>query len=170
MNIFYLDEDPEVCASLHIWPKHTVKMILETAQMLCTAHRLLDGYQVVEKSKTGRNIKRWRLHDKELDELMYSCTHINHPSCKWIRNDGFNYMWAYELMMALGEEFLVKSDKGGDHLTIEKFRDVLKHPPKNLIFDRFEAPWPAMPDEYKVPGDSLASYRNYYEMKKETIK
>jgi len=169
MNIFYLDEDPEVAASLHIWPKHTVKMILETAQMLCTAHRILDGEMHIEKSKTGRNVKRWRLEDPVLNDVMYGTTHINHPSCVWLRADGFNYAWSYELMIALGEEFLLKSSKGAEHLTITKLGEILKNPPKNIKFERFTAPTPAMPDEYKVEGDSLASYRNYYEMKKEQL-
>ena len=42
MNIFYLHENPEICAEYHC-DKHVVKMILETAQMLSTAHRIIDG-------------------------------------------------------------------------------------------------------------------------------
>ena len=42
MNIFYLDRDPKIAAQLAC-DKHVVKMILESAQMLCTAHRVLDG-------------------------------------------------------------------------------------------------------------------------------
>ena len=42
MNIFYLHPDPVVCAAHHC-DKHVVKMILETAQLLSTAHRVLDG-------------------------------------------------------------------------------------------------------------------------------
>ena len=42
MNIFYLHEEPQNCAQMHN-DKHCVKMILESAQMLCTAHRALDG-------------------------------------------------------------------------------------------------------------------------------
>ena len=42
MNIFYLNESPEIAAVEHN-DKHCVKMILESAQMLCTAHRVLDG-------------------------------------------------------------------------------------------------------------------------------
>ena len=47
MNIFYLHSDPKTCASMHC-DKHVVKMILETAQMLSTAHHELDGENVVE--------------------------------------------------------------------------------------------------------------------------
>ena len=42
MNIFYLDTDPVLAAQMQC-DKHVVKMILESAQMLCTAHRVLDG-------------------------------------------------------------------------------------------------------------------------------
>jgi len=37
MNIFYLDSDPVKAAQVQ-YNKHVVKMILESAQMLCTAH------------------------------------------------------------------------------------------------------------------------------------
>lgn len=37
MNIFYLSRDPVLCAEMHC-DKHVVKMILETAQLLSTAH------------------------------------------------------------------------------------------------------------------------------------
>ena len=37
MNIFVLDKTPEMSAKYHC-DKHVVKMILESGQMLCTAH------------------------------------------------------------------------------------------------------------------------------------
>ena len=46
MNIFYLDHDVYKCAEMHN-NKHTVKMILEYAQLLSTAHRFLDGTLVI---------------------------------------------------------------------------------------------------------------------------
>jgi len=42
MNIFYLNKDPKVCAEQHC-DKHVVKMIVEYAQLLSTAHRVIDG-------------------------------------------------------------------------------------------------------------------------------
>ena len=59
MNIFYINEDPKI-ASLEHCDKHAVKMCVEYAQLLSTAHRLLDGKEFVGKSKTGRNVKRWK--------------------------------------------------------------------------------------------------------------
>ena len=46
MNIFYLHKDTRKCAEYHN-DKHTVKMILEYAQLLSTAHRFLDGTPTV---------------------------------------------------------------------------------------------------------------------------
>ena len=59
MNIFYLSDDPQLCAEQHC-DKHVVKMCIEYAQLLSTAHRILDGkeYTVIQN---GRRIKRWRL-------------------------------------------------------------------------------------------------------------
>ena len=51
MNIFYLDKNPKICAMYHN-DKHVVKMILEYAQLLSTAHRVLDGTLSSRLSKT----------------------------------------------------------------------------------------------------------------------
>ena len=59
MNIFYVDKDPVKAAKM-LLDKHVVKMILESAQMLCTAKRVLDGTEYMAKTKNGRNIKRWK--------------------------------------------------------------------------------------------------------------
>ena len=47
MNIFYLDKRPDDAAEMHC-DKHCVKMILEYAQMLSTAHRVLDGDDAIQ--------------------------------------------------------------------------------------------------------------------------
>lgn len=46
MNIFYLDRDVSKCAEYHN-DKHVVKMIIEYAQLLSTAHRVIDGEWVL---------------------------------------------------------------------------------------------------------------------------
>jgi hypothetical protein len=62
MNIFYVHKDPVKSAKMLI-DKHVCKMIIESAQMLSTAHRLIDGEQWTDYSKNGRKIKRWRLKE-----------------------------------------------------------------------------------------------------------
>ena len=52
MNIFYLHKDPVESAKLHC-DKHVCKMIIEYAQMLSTAHRMLDGTEWIDTS-SGR--------------------------------------------------------------------------------------------------------------------
>ena len=54
MNIFILDTDPIVAAQLQC-DKHVVKMIVESAQMLSTAHRMLDGEETKRPSKSGKH-------------------------------------------------------------------------------------------------------------------
>ena len=59
MNIFYLHPIAKICAVYHS-DKHVCKMIIESAQMLSTAHRVLDGTEFTDKTANGRNIKRWK--------------------------------------------------------------------------------------------------------------
>ena len=59
MNVFYVDKHP-VKAAEQMCDKHIVKMILESAQLLCTSHRVLDGTEYYDKTKNGRKIKRWK--------------------------------------------------------------------------------------------------------------
>ena len=91
MNIFYIHTDPRMCAEWAV-DSHCIKMILERAQLLSTAHRVLDGIQYIDKTKTGRNVKRWHLDDHREQEL-YSATHVNHPCAVWCRVTDGNYNW-----------------------------------------------------------------------------
>jgi hypothetical protein len=158
MNIFYLDHDVKRCAEMHN-DKHVVKMILEYAQLLSTAHRVLDGTLSSRLSKTGRKQSWYGLPDQR-ESLLYNATHINHPSAKWCRDSNDNYQWLYRLFCALCDEYTFRYEK--IHLTDKKLRHVLNVSPKNISNDLFEGPWRAMPDDVKIGDDSLASYRNYY--------
>ena len=55
MNIFYLSECPVESAQAHC-DKHVVKRILESAQMLCTAHMRVQAMHSVPRSSTNRLI------------------------------------------------------------------------------------------------------------------
>jgi len=160
MNIFYLDHDVKKCAEMHN-DKHVVKMILEYAQLLSTAHRVLDGTIVVGLSKTGRKQSRYVLSDNR-EPLLYSATHLNHPSAVWVRQSKENYLWLAKMLVALCEEYTYRYGKTHK---VEKdgLADVLlKNIPSNIANRDFTQPTPAMPDEVKISGDSIKSYRNYY--------
>ena len=136
MNIFYLDEDPVRCAS-YFYDKHKVKMILESAQMLCTAHHEL-------------------LHEPDVP---YKRAHVNHPSTVWVRESLSHYFWLYEHMLALGNEYTKRYGK--KHLTITKCKKPLELAPINIPEKQFKQPPQCMPDEYKDEC-SIKAYRNYY--------
>jgi hypothetical protein len=160
MNIFYLDHDVKKCAEMHN-DKHVVKMILEYAQLLSTAHRVLDGTIVVGLSKTGRKQSRYVLSDNR-ESLLYSATHLNHPSAVWVRQSKENYIWLANMLLALCEEYTYRYGKT-HKVERDGLADVLiKNIPNNIANRDFTQPTPAMPDEVKISGDSIKSYRNYY--------
>ncbi|CAB4133122.1 hypothetical protein UFOVP250_43 [uncultured Caudovirales phage] len=139
--------------------KHVIKMILESAQLLSTAHRVLDGTESIVKSKTNRNVKRWVLPD-DRDTVLYSATHMNHPSAIWCRQSRANYNWLVSLFDKLCKEYTYRYGKTHK---CESMFDTLKHGPYNIpVTKPFTEPTPAMPKEVIVEGNSIASYRNYY--------
>jgi hypothetical protein len=157
MNIFYLDHDVTKCAEMHN-DKHVDKMILEYAQLLSTAHRYLDGIPTVGLSESGRKRKQYILSD-EREQVLYSATHINHPSAVWVRQSDSNYDWLFAMFQALLDEYTFRYGKV--HAT-SRLEAWLCRIPENIPYKAFTEPTPAMPDEVKVPGNSIKSYRNYY--------
>ena len=166
MNIFYLHREPKIAAQMHV-DKHCVKMILETCQLLSTAHRVLDGEQVIGKTKTGRNVKRWVLPDSR-DETLYQATHVNHPSAVWCRQSHLNYRWLHNLLVELIVEYHYRYGKVHKCQNIGLVDD-LSMLPKSIPYRPFTEPTPAMPDKYKIPGNSVQSYRNYYNGEKQRM-
>ena len=100
MNIFYLNENPELCAQEHN-DKHVVKMCIEYAQLLSTAHRVLDGELWYGKTVNGRKIARYFLDDGEMNEVLYKASHIRHPSNIWVRDSVQHYEWLYDMWTSL---------------------------------------------------------------------
>ena len=148
MNIFYLDDDPKLAAEYHC-DKHVVKMILESAQMLSTAHHVLDGEIGAIPNK----------------QHLYKSTHVNHPCNVWIRSNIQHYNWLYELFQYLCFEYTNRYNKV--HLTDTKLSNLLKDAPNNIPFRKlFEEPPQCMPEEYQVSGDTVQAYRNYYMFEK----
>jgi hypothetical protein len=158
MNIFYLDNNPRKCAEMHL-DKHVVKMILEYAQLLSTAHRVLDGEEYIGQSQSGRKATRWKLNDTLKDDVLYKATHINHPSAVWVRQSNNNYTWLFCLFQELLVEY---THRYGKHHSCERLVYFLRLPPNNIPIGYWTQPTPAMPDIYKVHSNSRESYRNYY--------
>ena len=139
--------------------KHTVKMILEYAQLLSTAHRVIDGTIIEGTSPSGRKRTTYILPDTR-EDVLYSATHINHPSAIWVRQSASNYRWLFMLFCELLDEYTYRY---GKHHKCEGLIGHLAMLPKNIsTLYQFTEPTPAMPVEYIVKNDSIASYRNYY--------
>lgn len=161
MNIFYLHNDPKICAQQHV-DKHVVKMIVEYAQLLSTAHRVLDGSESIVLSKRNRKQKVWQLPDNRND-VVYKATHINHPSAKWTRNSLENYKWLAQLWIECLKEY---THRYGKIHSCNRLVEFLSVAPKNITIGEFNYPWRAMPEQYKVAKDvedyTVKSYRAYY--------
>lgn len=164
MNIFYLDNDPVKCAQMHV-DKHVCKMVIEYAQLLSTTHRVLDGEEYRRLSANNRSIKAWRLPDGREERLMKP-TMMNHPSAIWLRQSDKNYLWLYNMWCELLKEFTYRYGK--THACARLIPDLAVLP-TNIPDKPFTGPIPAMPDECKVPGNSLQSYHNYYNMNKQHL-
>ncbi len=158
MNIFYLHPDTKECAKQHL-DKHVVKMILEYAQLLSTAHRLLDGTEYEGRTVKGtRKATRWLLPD-ERETNLYMASHMKHPSGIWCRQSQDNYWWLYNLWRDLMREYTFRY---GKHHVAEKLIPFLSFAPSNIPVAIADPMPQCMPDQYKVPGDSIQAYHNYY--------
>lgn len=136
MNIFYLSDDLTKCAQYHC-DKHVVKMILEYAQLLSTACR-----------------------ESGLD-MGYKTTHKNHPSAIWARASEDNFLWLADLAYEVNKEW--QHRYGHPKTKNHKSYDLIctLELPKLPKIGLTEMPQ-CMPDEYRVSGNPIQGYRNYY--------
>lgn len=160
MNIFFLDKNPQKCAEFHC-NKHISKMVVELGQLMCTTRHLLG--------------------DKS--HINYRKTHEFHPIQNWLKSNPHHYYWTLALGFALCNEYSYRYEK--KHKT-EKVMEECRNSffggniphfssatTSDLSFDDCErvynlcsVPALAMPDEYKVEGDAIQSYRRYYALNK----
>lgn len=133
MNIFYTNPNPAICAMEHC-DRHMVKMILEYAQMLSTAHHVYGSWT----------------------EPMYKPTHKNHPSSMWVRESNKHYMWLYCLYSDLLNNFEMKT--GRKHAS-SKLQKILKNVPTGIPYNGFVPPPACVPEHFKT-NNILESYQN----------
>ena len=140
MNIFVLDSDPVTAAKLSC-DKHVVKMILESAQLLCSPFPQGDA--------------------------PYRRTHYNHPCSVWARESVDNYKWLIRHAYGLGEEYTYRYGKTHKSLNVVNWcnenHHSLKLPKKGLT--KFAQ---AMPEEYRT-DDVVTAYQTYYQKDKHGI-
>lgn len=136
MNIFATDTCPRITAQQHC-DRHVIKMILETAQLLSTAHVVATGKQVA-----------------------YKKTHENHPCAIWVRASVQNYSWAYSLLVALLDEYAYRFGKV--HKTTQHKKVLSEIPPLPSVGLTPHAQ--AMPEIFRS-ADFVQSYQSYMRAK-----
>jgi hypothetical protein len=154
MNIFFVSLDPDEAARMH-GDKHVIKMILESTQMLITCQRCL----------WGDNNEMWiEQYKKDLGIEPYKIAHKNHPCTIWARTAHANYEWLCDLALALCDEKMKRWPDKKEHACRKMLEWLAANPPPFEHATMTEPPM-AMPDEFKVRGDPVASYRRYYKRK-----
>lgn len=141
MNVFYLDSNAELIAHWLV-DKHIVKMPIESAQMLSSAHRILDG--------------------ESAPDACYKATHRHHPCTVWTMSSSANYMWHYNLLECMLEEYSRRYNKV--HKT-SQLLSILSKLPHNIVQNGFTLPPQAIPEIYKQ-DDVIAAYRIFYRVEK----
>ena len=127
MNLFILDKHPVKSAQLQC-DKHVVKMIVESAQMLSTVHRMLDGRLERRLSKSGKSmVKYWTLSDGR-ENTLYKPVHMYHPCTVWTAESNSNYNWHWAHFAALCEEYKYRYEKV--HATDKLLKNILESLPK----------------------------------------
>ena len=140
MNVFFTNECPIQSANEHNYV-HQVKMIVEYAQLLSSAHHVLDEDGAISG--------------------IYKKTHTNHPSAIWVRKSYDHYVWVWECAMQLCANYAKRTGK--IHKT-EAVLDLLSETPHNINQLGFNNPPVAAPDEFKalaVFGDTCKAYQMY---------
>ena len=171
MNIFVLHKDPKIAAELQC-DKHVVKMIVESAQMLSTAHRMLDGYVEMRPSKSGkRMVKYWVHKNNNLENVLYRAVHHGHPCTVWTMQTNANYEWHYKHFVSLCDEYQHRYNKV--HATDTRLREVLRRAPTNTNWSNQYTPFAlAMQHEPQCihEDDPVRSYQEYYQTKQDRFK
>ncbi len=146
MNIFFLSWNPKEAARLHC-DKHVVKMIIESAQLLYSAH--------------------WMLNSERLPSNAYKLAHKNHPCSIWVRQSLQNYLWLSMLAWHLCKEFTYRYEK--IHKTQFHVEWLMTHPPISIPDIPMTIPAQAMPTEYKNE-DTIVAYQTFYRESKYRIR
>lgn len=142
MNLFILDKDP-ILAARYNCDKHCIKIILESAQMMCNLY---------PKNKSP-----------------YRHTHINHPMTKWVGLTSANFKWCLAHAKALCAEYTKRYGKV--HKTQAVIEWIERNPPSFIRHDFTEPPqcFGDNVDRCYVRGDAVAGYRKYYKLVKRSI-
>lgn len=153
MNIFVLDNNPSNAAHM-MCDKHVVKMIVESCQLLSTAHHVLDGQETT--INTGKRKYKTYLCSKQ---NICKATMINHPCTIWTRRSRANYCWLWQHANSLCKEYTNRYVR--QHSMEQMLQGPLNDIPENIDKGGLTEFAQAMPDGYKRQN-AVDAYRAYY--------
>jgi hypothetical protein len=163
MNIFFLSMSPRQAARWHA-NIHVVKMIVETAQLLCNVHHRQREYCLPPF------ISRRRVPYKES-----AAGHRKLGSMIWVAESLGNYRWAVRLGLDLCKEYNKGRGRAAGKTSKHKTQKVLEwlrdHEPNFERTNRTPVKQQhlAMPDRFKKAKSSVQAYRDYYYSKRRTM-
>jgi len=181
MNIFVLDKNPITAAELQC-DKHVVKMVTESAQMLSTAHRLLDGAPIRKPSKSGKTMRTYYClyegqDDLEMETILMANVHEKHPCTLWTMRSSGNYYWHWTHLKALCEEYTYRYSKIHKVDTLNQLigtslLGALANLPRNIPYGEMTPFALAMKDQPQCihPEDPVRSYKEFYQTKQQRFK
>jgi hypothetical protein len=86
-----------------------------------------------------------------------------------VRENAIQYQYAFDMFTALCDEYTYRYER--EHLTDTKLRNILNCLPDNITLGTWSEPPQCMPEDVKVPGNSIEAYHKYYrEYKKDFAK
>tara|TARA_B100000575_G_scaffold164963_1_gene131838 strand:+ start:394 stop:966 length:573 start_codon:yes stop_codon:yes gene_type:complete len=174
MNLFILNVDPIVAAQEQC-DKHVVKMIVESAQMLSTVHRMLDGTETRKRSVSGKTMTKYYELSDDREDILYKACHFNHPSTIWSRENCCNYTWHFKHFAALCDEYTYRYGK--IHSTDARLRKILSKLPHNIPRENGRTPFklamgsnPECIVKDLTGTNAVESYRRFYKTKEKRFK
>ncbi len=120
MNLFILDEDPVIAASLNC-DIHVNKIILEAASCMCAAHW---EYGFPNLDKAPKIFQDGKYRGK---------THHNNHITKWVRESRENYRWTYKHAIELCNQHTLRSKYKRQHATRELIEWLGNNEPPILL-------------------------------------
>lgn len=153
MKIYFLDSDPYQCAKYHC-DKHISIRILETSNILCSAHIFSD-----DPVSNGQIDYR----TEALENLPMTITSRialiqDNQHCVWVRESIQNYRWLSELGWALCQEYTIRWDKKHKYEIYIQWLRVNEPKLPDIGLTKFRL---LIPSQYEG-DDPIESYRKYY--------
>lgn len=142
MNIFALDDDPFISALL-MCDQHINKMIVESCQLLATAH--------------------------PIGVAPYKHTHFNHPCAIWVRQSRNNYLWLVQHTFGLLAERKFRWPDRKEHKSFSVATWFDQNVPNNFPSISLTNFAQAMPKHF-WRSDPVAAYQIYYLLHKMKFK